>query len=65
LLLACDLRTVLRIVKEETRAIGELTTDAKRGDLLSFCASEEYGVLRERMGVAILPPTASGENGEE
>ena len=62
LLLAGDLRTVMRIVKDETRAIGELTTEAKRGDLLSFCASEEYGVLRERMGVAILPPTNTRED---
>jgi hypothetical protein len=42
-------------MKEETRAIGELSADAKRGDLLSYCASEAYGKLRERMGVAIQP----------
>lgn len=65
LLLAGDLRTVLRIVKDESRAIGELTTEAKRGDLLSFCASEEYGVLRERMGVAIIAPTHVREGEEE
>jgi golgin subfamily B member 1 len=65
LLLAGDLRTVLRIVKDETRAIGELTTEAKRGDLLAFCASEEYGVLRERMGVAILPPTTIREDADD
>jgi len=65
LLLARDLRTVMRIVKDETRAIGELTTEAKRGDLLAFCASEEYGVLRERMGVAILPPTTATKPEEE
>jgi golgin subfamily B member 1 len=57
LLLTGDLRTALRLVKEETRAIGELTTEAKRGDLVAFCASEEYGLLRERMGVAIIAPT--------
>lgn len=62
LLLAGDLRTVLRIVKDETRSIGELTTEAKRGDLLSFCASEEYGLLRERMGIAILPSTSSARD---
>ena len=25
----------------------------ERGDLLAFCASDAYGKLRERMGVAI------------
>ncbi len=59
LLLAGDLRTVMRLMKEETRAIGELTLEAKRGDLLAFSASDAYGILRERMGVAILPPPAS------
>lgn len=58
LLLAGDLRAAMRILKaeEETnarRAIGELTLEARRGDLLSFCASESYALLRERMGVAI------------
>jgi hypothetical protein len=43
----------MRILKEETRVIGELSSDTKRGDLLAFCASDAYGKLRERMGVAI------------
>ena len=55
LLLAGDLRTASRLMNEEARAIGELSLDAKRGDLLAFCASERYGVLRERMGIAIHP----------
>ncbi|MCW5832153.1 MAG: hypothetical protein KIS78_06865 [Labilithrix sp.] len=53
LLLAGDLRTASRLMKDETRTIGELTAETKRGDLLTFTASERYGVLRERMGVAI------------
>ncbi|MBN9164856.1 MAG: hypothetical protein BGO98_07990 [Myxococcales bacterium 68-20] len=55
LLLAGDLRTASRLMHEEARAIGELSLEAKRGDLLSFCASERYGLLRERMGIAIHP----------
>lgn len=55
LLLAGDLRVAMRTIKDEARAIGELTPEAKRGDLLAFAASEAYGLLRERMGVAILP----------
>lgn len=58
LLLAGDLRVATRILKEEARAIGELGLDTKRGDLLAFTASESYGRLRERMGVATLPPSA-------
>lgn len=55
LMLAGDLRVPMRMMKEEaeSRAIGELSADTKRGDLLAFCASDAYGKLRERMGVAI------------
>ena len=53
LLLAGDLRVPMRMMKDEARAIGELSAETKRGDLLGFCASDAYGKLRERMGVAI------------
>ena len=53
LVLAGDLRVPMRLLKEETRAVGELSAETKRGDLLAFCASDGYGKLRERMGVAI------------
>jgi hypothetical protein len=59
LLLAGDLRTVSRLMNEETRAIAELSPEMKRADLLSFCASERYGIVRERMGVAIHPAALS------
>ena len=54
-MLAGDLRIAMRILMEESesRPIGELSLEAKRGDLLAFCASDAYGKLRERMGVAI------------
>ncbi len=54
LLLAGDLRVAMRTLHDEDRAIGELSRDTKRGDLLSFTAAECYGKLREKMGVAIL-----------
>lgn len=60
LLLAGDLRTASRLMKEEVRAIGELSPEAKRGDLLAYSASERYGLLRERMGVAV-HSTTGGE----
>lgn len=53
LMLAGDLRVPMRMMKDEARAIGELSGETKRGDLLAFCASDAYGKLRERMGVAI------------
>jgi len=53
LLLSGDLRIASRIMKEEERTIAELSVEGRRADLLSFCASEQYGILRDRMGVAI------------
>jgi hypothetical protein len=53
LTLAGDLRVPMRLMKEETRTIGDLSKETKHGDLLSFCASDAYGKLRERMGVSI------------
>lgn len=51
LLLAGDLRVAMRLLKSESRAIGELSFDVKRGDLLAFAASRGARELRERMGV--------------
>jgi hypothetical protein len=59
LLLAGDLRVAARILSAESRSIGELSAETKRGDLLAFTASDGYGKLRERMGVAILPAGAA------
>lgn len=62
LLLAGDLRTAMRIVKEEARDVAELTREARRGDLLAFTASDGYGQIRERMGVSILPAPPSSRS---
>lgn len=59
LLLAGDLRVAMRSIKDETRAVGELSLETKRGDLLAFTVSEAYGRLREKMGVAVLANTAT------
>ncbi|MDB5217090.1 MAG: domain protein putative component of TonB system [Myxococcaceae bacterium] len=63
LMLAGDLRVPMRMMKDETRAIGELSADTKRGDLIAFCASDAYGKLRERMGVAIHSSTFASGSG--
>jgi len=48
LLLCGDLATATGIVTTESREISGLTLDAKRRDLVSFCASEEHAELRAR-----------------
>jgi hypothetical protein len=48
LLLCGDLATATAIVTTESREISGLTLDAKRRDLVSFCASEEHAQLRAR-----------------
>lgn len=58
-LLAGDLRVAMRLLKDETRTIAELTSDDKRGDLLAYCASDRYAELRERMGVSVHPVALS------
>jgi tetratricopeptide (TPR) repeat protein len=63
LLLSGDLRVPMRLMKDESRAIGELAAETKRGDLLAFCASDAYGKLRERMGVAIHSSSLGGGSG--
>lgn len=60
LLLAGDLRVASRAMKDEARTVGELTYEAKRSDLCAFVASDGYGQLRERMGVAIHASSGSG-----
>lgn len=64
LLLCGDLRTALARLRAETRAIGELDLEQKRGDLLGFCASERLARLRASLGAetrtsAAPPPPAS------
>ena len=51
LLLCGDLATATGIVTTESREISGLTLDAKRRDLVAFCASEEHVQLRTRFAV--------------
>ncbi len=65
LLLAGDLATATAIVSTETREIAGLPLEAKRRDLVGFCASDEHLALRERFaGVsASLRPPATASAG--
>jgi tetratricopeptide (TPR) repeat protein len=65
LLLCGDLATAAAIVRSEARGIGGLSAEARRGDLLSFCASRAHASLRARFAMTAPesirpPPTASG-----
>jgi tetratricopeptide (TPR) repeat protein len=51
LLLCGDLATAMAVVTTETRDIAGLTLEAKRRDLVAFCASEEHAALRSRFAV--------------
>jgi hypothetical protein len=65
LLLCGDLATAMAVVSNESRAIASLTPDAKRRDLLAFCASSEHAELRTRFAVAapesMRPPPPAGQ----
>jgi hypothetical protein len=60
LLLCGDLATAMAVVSTETRGIAGLTLEAKRRDLVAFCASDEHAALRARYAVtapeSVRPP---------
>jgi tetratricopeptide (TPR) repeat protein len=63
LLLCGDLATATAIVTTESRDIAGLGLEAKRRDLVAFCASEEHAALRARFAVTApesLRPPAQG-----
>lgn len=65
LLLSGDLRTAVTHLRRESRAIGGLTLEAKRNDLLAFCGSTAHADLRMTFAVttrssARPPPRQSG-----
>jgi tetratricopeptide (TPR) repeat protein len=66
LLLCGDLRTAMGRLRAETRNVGDLDLDAKRADLLAFCASEPFAHVRASVGVdahtSVRPPPASQRN---
>ncbi len=51
LLLAGELAAIIPHMKSEARAIGELSLDDKRGDLLAFCVSRDMATLRGHLGI--------------
>jgi len=64
LLLCGDLGTAMAIVSNESREIAGLSPDAKRRDLVGFCASEEHAAVRARFALASIesarpPPPSS------
>jgi golgin subfamily B member 1 len=65
LVLCGDLGSAASIVRSEARSIGGVPAEAKRGDLVAFCASRAHAALRVRFATTApeslrSPPTASG-----
>jgi len=60
LFLSGDLATATAILRTEVRGIAGLSADAKRRDLVAFCASDEHAALRARFVVtapeSVRPP---------
>ncbi len=56
-LLAGDLELVRRAVLAERPQVSKLRDDTRLNDLAVFCASEEYGTLREKLGLSCVVPT--------
>ncbi|HEY1695282.1 MAG TPA: hypothetical protein VGG39_24105 [Polyangiaceae bacterium] len=66
LLLCGDLRVAAARLAGETRNIGDLSLEQKRGDLLAFCASEKLARARASLGVdahsSVRPPPVSQQS---
>jgi len=57
LLLCGDLSVAIKRIRNETRAIGELTAEDRRRDLLAFSASAELAAVRDKLAVGATPST--------
>jgi hypothetical protein len=55
-LLAGDLEVVRKAVVSEKAQVSKLREESKLRDLASFCTSEEYATLRDRLGLAVVVP---------
>jgi tetratricopeptide (TPR) repeat protein len=55
LVLCGDLGVAMKRIRSEARAVGELSAEDRRNDLLAFSASSELAALREKLGVAARP----------
>jgi hypothetical protein len=52
LLVCADMGVAMAQIKAEQRKIADLSTEEKRGDLLSCCASAAFSELRGKLGIA-------------
>jgi tetratricopeptide (TPR) repeat protein len=55
-LLAGDLEVVRRAVVAEKPQVSKLREETRLRDLAGFCVSEEYGTLREKLGLSCVVP---------
>jgi tetratricopeptide (TPR) repeat protein len=52
-LLAGDLQVARKLVLEEKAQVSKLLDEAKVGDLVRFCLSEDWAVLRDSLGLSV------------
>ena len=52
-LLAGDLQVARRLVLEEKAQVSKLLDEAKVRDLVQFCLSEDWAVLRDALGLSV------------
>ena len=57
-LLAADLEVARKMVLAEKATVSKLKQEARLRDLVTFCTSEDYGQLRERLGLSVLVPAS-------
>jgi hypothetical protein len=55
-LVAGDLDVVRRAVVAEKAQVSKLRDETRLRDLATFCVSEEYGRLRDRLGLSCVVP---------
>ncbi|HEX9289657.1 MAG TPA: tetratricopeptide repeat protein, partial [Anaeromyxobacteraceae bacterium] len=55
-LLAGDLEVVRRMLVSEPPAVSKLKQETRLRDLVLFCTSEEYGALRQHLGLSVVVP---------
>jgi tetratricopeptide (TPR) repeat protein len=56
-LLAGDLDTVRKMVTHEKAQVSKLREETQLKDLALFCLSDEYALLREKLGLTVVVPT--------
>ncbi|HTT71803.1 MAG TPA: hypothetical protein VMG32_11340, partial [Anaeromyxobacteraceae bacterium] len=58
-LLAADLEVARKMVLAERATVSKLRPEARLRDLALFCTTEDYALLRERLGLSVAIPASA------